>query len=154
MNLEPVGTVADRVQRVVARGDGVAGAYGGSAGGGVAGGSTSGGGAAGGMAGGPGSSGGMSGGGGGGSPMMTSSDPSMPPDANVQQSVSVMYGSPPPDASQNMRDEQKRHHSLAETRGKDWAVKQKPPRATGVRRTIRVVVRNDQLPDSAGRRDS
>jgi hypothetical protein len=69
----------------------------------------------------------------------------MPPDANAQQNVSMMYGSPPPDASQNLHDDEKRHHSLAETRGKDWALKQKPQRATAVRRTIRVVVRNDQL---------
>jgi hypothetical protein len=57
----------------------------------------------------------------------------------------MMYGTPPPDASQNMRDEEKRHHSLAETRGKDWALKQKPQRAIAVRRTIRVVVQNNQL---------
>jgi hypothetical protein len=92
--------------------------------------------------------------------MMASSDPSMPPDANTQQSASVMYGAQPPDASHNAHDDDKRHHSLAETRGKDWALKGKPPRATGVRRTIRVVVSNDQLrilpegatPTSAGGR--
>jgi hypothetical protein len=95
---------------------------------------------------------------GSGSQMMASSDPNAPPDANMQQNVSVMYGAQPPDASHNSRDDDRRHRSLAETRGKDWAVKQKPPRATGVRRTIRVVVSRDQLrilpegatPSSAG----
>jgi hypothetical protein len=81
---------------------------------------------------------------------MAMSDPNAPPDANQGGNVSMMMGSPPPDASQSFRD--KNHHSLAETRGKDWALKQKPQRATPVRRTIRVVVRDDQLtilPDDA-----
>jgi hypothetical protein len=40
----------------------------------------------------------------------------------------------------------------SQTRGKDWALRHKPGRAVPVRRTIRVVVRNDQvaiLPDAA-----
>ena len=40
---------------------------------------------------------------------------------------------------------------MAANRGKDWALKQKPPRAIPVRRTIRVTVGKDQLailPDS------
>jgi hypothetical protein len=135
-------------------GGGMAGGYGGAPGnsgggamtgsGGMAGGATSGGGM-GGNAGGAGMTSSASGMGSSGSPAMASTDPSMPPDANGQQGVSMMYGSPPPDASQNMRDDEKRHHSLAETRGKDWALKQKPQRAIAVRRTIRVVVQNNQL---------
>jgi hypothetical protein len=125
-------------------GGGMAGGYGGApGGGGIAGGA--GGGA---MAGGASSAGMSSGSGGmsgGGSPAIASADPSMPPDANAQQGVSAMYGSPPPDAFRNGRDDDKRQRSLAETRGKDWALKQKPQRAIAVRRTIRVVVQNNQL---------
>jgi hypothetical protein len=102
-----------------------------------------------------GGAGGAAGGGAGGSAMggggaMAMSDPNAPPDANQGGAVSMMMGSPPPDPSQSMHE--KSHHSLAESRGKDWALKQKPQRATPVRRTIRVVVRDDQLtiiPDDA-----
>lgn len=59
----------------------------------------------------------------------------------------MMYGSPPPDAAQNLRDNKhgKNQPSLADSRGKDWALRQKPQRATPVRRTIRVIVRDNQL---------
>ncbi len=134
-------------------GGGMAGGYGGATGDGGSGatagrggmaGATGGGGMAG-SSGGAGMTSGASGMGSSGSSAMASTDPSMPPDANGQQAVSMMYGTPPPDASQSMRDDEKRHHSLAETRGKDWALKQKPQRAIPVRRTIRVVVQNNQL---------
>jgi hypothetical protein len=59
----------------------------------------------------------------------------------------MVNATPPTAAPQNPRDadRDKSHHSVADSRGKDWAVKQKPQRATAVRRTIHVVVRQDQL---------
>lgn len=83
----------------------------------------------------------------GGPPMSAPADPNAPPDMNHPQAVSTTYGSPPPGSAPDFRDSKhgKRGPSLAETRGKDWALRQKPQRATPVRRTIRVVVREDQL---------
>lgn len=78
-------------------------------------------------------------------------DPNSPPDANGNpQGVSVMMGSPPPNAAQNSSFDSEalrnNNHTLPpEQRGKDWAVRQKSQRAVPVRRTIRVVVRQDQL---------
>ncbi len=85
-------------------------------------------------------------GGSGGSPMAPP-DPNAPPEMNQPQTVSMMYGSSPPDAAQNARENKrgKNEPSLADSRGKDWALRQKPQRATPVRRTIRVFVRDDQL---------
>ena len=60
----------------------------------------------------------------------------------------MMTGSPPPEGPPDFAGNTargKNQPSLAETRGKDWALRQKPQRATPVRRTIRVVVRQDQL---------
>lgn len=90
--------------------------------------------------------GGFGGGSGGGSPM-AAPDPNAPPGMNQPQAVSMMYGSPPPDSAQNLRDSKhgKNQPSLADSRGKDWALRQKPQRATPVRRTIRVIVRDNQL---------
>ncbi len=85
---------------------------------------------------------------GGGTPMAATSDPNAQPDANQQQNVSTMMGSPPPDGPQDFAGNAargKNQPSLAETRGNDWALRQKPQRAIPIRRTIRVVVRQDQL---------
>jgi hypothetical protein len=92
---------------------------------------------------------------GGGSPAAASADPGASPDANRQQNVSMTVGSPPRDAAPNFHEDAgrgKNQASLAEARGKDWALRQKTQRATPVRRTIRVVVRDNQLtilPDDA-----
>lgn len=122
---------------------------------------TPGGGGSSGGAGGPtagGAGGGDSMAGGSGTPTAAASDPNAPPDAaGGQQNMSVMMGSPPPNGSQNSEpgsDSARDYNSSipADTRGKDWALRQKPQRAVPIRRTIRVVVRNDQLailPDAA-----
>jgi hypothetical protein len=87
-----------------------------------------------------------------------SMDPNASPDvAGGQQNVSMMMGSPPPDAGQmNAGSTQGRDRSNpAQTRGKDWALKQKSDKSVAVRRTIRVTVREDQLtivPDAPGPR--
>jgi hypothetical protein len=68
-----------------------------------------------------------------------------------------MMGSSAPDATQNSTFDQdpkrNNNHTLPpDQRGKDWALRQKPQRAVPIRRTIRVVVRQDQLailPDQA-----
>ncbi len=77
--------------------------------------------------------------------MTASADPSAPPDSNGQRNASMMFGSPPPGASHNVHDDEKNRHSLADTRGRDWALKQKPQRTTPVRRSIRVTVGKDRL---------
>jgi hypothetical protein len=66
------------------------------------------------------------------------------------QSVSIMTGTPTQESlgradrnAGSMSDRERAN--LAETRGKDWALRQKPPRAVAVRRTIHVIVREDQL---------
>jgi TolA-binding protein len=103
---------------------------------------------------GAGSRGGSSSGGGDGQPPVDkATDKGLTPEGyQNDQSASVMAGtaapsgSPPPD----LRTE-KQKAMAAENRGKDWALKQKPPRSVPVRRTIRVTVNNDQLtilPDS------
>jgi hypothetical protein len=81
------------------------------------------------------------------------------PDAQPQPgNISVMRGSPPPDAASGGTAEGPSgahapgRGSLAQSKGKDWALGKKPPRAVPIRRTIHVVVRHDQiaiLPDNA-----
>lgn len=90
--------------------------------------------------------GGGGGGSGGDGRPMPPPDPNAPPEMNQQQGVSMTYGSSP-GSSQNLRDSKrgKNDSCIADTRGKDWALRQKPQRATPVRRTIRVIVREDQL---------
>ncbi len=105
-----------------------------------------------------GAGGSFSGSGGGGMPIAAMTDPNAPPDANGNpQSVSMMMGSPPPDGAPNSSFDSKgrrdKNHPIPpDKRGKDWAFRQKSQRAVAVRRTIRVVVRKDQLailPDGA-----
>jgi hypothetical protein len=76
----------------------------------------------------------------------------MLPDESGQPptAVSMMTGTPPTTSSDPHGDRNKFH-----PRGKDWALDRKPPRAVPIQRTIRVVVRENQiafLPDS-GRTD-
>lgn len=91
----------------------------------------------------------------GGLPMSTSDDPHAPPDPNAQRNVNMQFGAPPPDAANVAQDDPRRGKmppNLAESRGKDWALRQKAKTATPVRRTIRVVVQDDKLlilPDNA-----
>ena len=74
-----------------------------------------------------------------------------------QQNASVVAGSAAPGDSDGptrrspVRGAKKNERWRPESRGKDWALKQKPPRSIPVRRTIRVTVGKDQLailPDS------
>jgi hypothetical protein len=105
-----------------------------------------------------GAGGSFSSGGSDGPPAASEPDKSLVPDGyQGQQGASVVAGTQgPSDASgaagaSDPRSEKERAMA-AENRGKDWALKQKPPRAIPVRRTIRVTVRKDQiaiLPDSA-----
>ena len=69
-----------------------------------------------------------------------------------------MMGSPPPDggasssAPRGSAAAQRFGEVPADTRGKDWALKQKPQKSSPIRRTIRVEVRENQLailPDEA-----
>jgi hypothetical protein len=84
-------------------------------------------------------------------PAIVATDPNAPPDApGNPTNVSVMMGSPPPDSSQppqlEGRDPRDKQQVIPpEQRGKDWALHKKGPRSVPVRRTIRVVVRQDQL---------
>jgi hypothetical protein len=108
-----------------------------------------------GNAGGPG--GAFGGGGGGGGPANGVGDKNLVPDGfETQQSGSFVAGSQAPansrpsDAAPDPRSERERIMS-AEHRGKDWALRNKPPQSVPVRRSIRVSVQNDQLaimPDS------
>jgi hypothetical protein len=78
-------------------------------------------------------------------------DPNAPPElGGGQQNVSMMVGSPPPDgATSSPRDSSGARDyagpNPADTRGKDWALPQKPQRSIPVRRTIRVAVQEGQL---------
>jgi hypothetical protein len=78
-------------------------------------------------------------------------DPNAPPDApGAPTNVSVMMGSSPPEADPNAEFDpraprDKKQIVPPEHRGKDWALHKKGPRAVPVRRTIRIVVRQDQL---------
>jgi hypothetical protein len=82
----------------------------------------------------------------GGVPM--SSDPDAQPQLG---NISVMTGTPPPDAARGGTTEGASaahapgRGSLAQSKGKDWALGKKPPRAVPIRRTIHVVVRHDQI---------
>jgi hypothetical protein len=73
-----------------------------------------------------------------------------PDDPNSSKNISMMAGSPPPEAEpQNpTAEEQQQSRTRAvppQQRGKDWALRQKPDRSVPVRRPIRVVVRQNQL---------
>jgi hypothetical protein len=103
-----------------------------------------------------GAGGGVAGGGGStigsaGTSVAAMSDPNATPDASGNpQAVSVMMGSPPSDTSPNStfdaNEPRDQNRSLPpEQRGNDWALRQKPQRAVPIRRTIRVVVRENQL---------
>ena len=69
----------------------------------------------------------------------------------------MMVGSPPPDGSARSQQDpsaarDRAGATPADSRGKDWALRQKPQRSIPIRRTIRVAVREDQLtilPDDA-----
>jgi hypothetical protein len=99
----------------------------------------------------------FSGGGGGQPPSVQATDKSLTPDGyQTEQSASVMAGTPSPSessgpsAASDPRSEKEKAMAAA-NHSKDWALKQKPPRAIPVRRTIRVAVAKDQvaiLPDS------
>jgi hypothetical protein len=76
--------------------------------------------------------------------------------ADAQRSQPGMYQNPrrsKPSSEMNPAEIAERDQAdPSATRGKDWALRHKPGRAVPVRRTIRVVVRNDQLsilPDDA-----
>lgn len=99
----------------------------------------------------------FNGGGGGQSPAASVTDKSLTPDGyQSEQSATVMAGSAAPGDSNRPTSppdprSEKERKMAAENRGKDWALKQKPPRSIPVRRTIRVTVGKDQLailPDS------
>jgi hypothetical protein len=86
-------------------------------------------------------------------------DKSLLPDgyqSQEQQGGSAIAGSagPPQTGIERMEAERRAERERvmgSEHRGKDWALKQKPPKAVPVRRTIRVAVKKDQLvisPDS------
>ncbi len=129
----------------VAPADGMSGPGGSSSGGGGSGGGTAVGG------------GSNSGGGGSSPPPGSAPDKNLVPDGYQGQpgGGSFVAGSGAPSDSDgpsgpDLRSAKERAMS-AESRGKDWALKQKPPRAVPVRRTIRVSVAKDQLtimPDS------
>ena len=101
---------------------------------------------------------GSGGGGGGGSIGASGSAPAgSAPDKNLvpdgyqgQQSGSAVVGTGAPGESDggpsgpDLRSAREKAMS-AESRGKDWALKQKPPRSVPVRRTIRVTVAKDKL---------
>lgn len=88
---------------------------------------------------------------GSGMPAVATTDPNAQPDSpGTSTSVSAMMGSPPPDADPNAQFDprgprDKNQIVPPEHRGKDWALNKKGPRAVPVRRTIRVVVRDDQV---------
>ena len=139
------------------------GSFGGSPSGGSAGGGSGGG--ASGMSGGSpmaGSAGGAGAMANGGVASSTSGsmDPNASPDAaGGQQNVSMMMGSAPPVAppmsSASSSVPSRDRSNPSQTRGKDWALKQKSEKSVAVRRTIRVTVREDQLailPDAPGPR--
>ena len=70
------------------------------------------------------------------------------PTPTDQQNASVMLGSPPPDASQSFRDDGQRQEPpvvLPNRAARTGLSRQKPQRAMPIRRTIRVVVRDNQL---------
>jgi hypothetical protein len=104
-----------------------------------------------------GAGGSVSSGGNGQPPSVKATDKSLTPDGyQNEQGASVMAGSPAPrdsndpHAASDPRSEKERVMA-AENHGKDWALKQKPPRSIPVRRTIHVSVGKDQiaiLPDS------
>jgi hypothetical protein len=76
-----------------------------------------------------------------------SSDPDQPQPGNV----SIMAGSPSPDSAGGAQGGAlSGGHSIGRgdlslSKGKDWAIGKKPPRAVPIRRTIHVVVRQDQI---------
>jgi len=89
---------------------------------------------------------------------VAASDPDAPPElGGQQQNISVMMGSPPagspPSGPRQRGSASQRFGEVpADTRGKDWALRQKPQKSSPIRRTIRVEVREDQLailPDGA-----
>jgi hypothetical protein len=104
-----------------------------------------------------GAGGSISSGGSGGSPSGSLPDKNLVPDGyQAQQGGSVVAGadgsSDAGAAGASAPRSEKERAMAAENRGKDWALKQKPPRAIAIRRTIRVTVRKDELailPDSA-----
>jgi hypothetical protein len=74
------------------------------------------------------------------------------PDQQLQPgNFSVVTRSPPPDAAGGTSNgvpngvHAAGSGSLAQSKGKDWALGKKPPRAVPIRRTIHVVVRQDQI---------
>jgi hypothetical protein len=77
----------------------------------------------------------------------------LPGDSEQQpNSFSAMSGSPPPESMPGIYDEEaaraKQRPSqadLSQSRGKDWALGKKPQRAVPIRRTINVVVRQNQI---------
>jgi hypothetical protein len=92
----------------------------------------------------------------GATPTGSAPDKNLVPDGyQGQQDVSVMAGSAAAasDGATAVPDKrtEKERAMAAQNRGKDWALRQKPPRAIPVRRTIHVSVAKDQiaiLPDS------
>jgi hypothetical protein len=89
-------------------------------------------------------------------PSAQATDKSLTPDGyQNEQGATVMAGTAGPGDSHgptapDLRSE-KEKAMAAQNRGKDWALKQKPPRSIPVRRTIRVTVDKDRLailPDS------
>ena len=87
--------------------------------------------------------------------MSAGGDPTTASGQSSQQTVDAQLDAAPPAASDGSQpgidytNAKTRHGkpptSLAESRGKDWALRQKPNRATPVRRTIRVAVQEDKL---------
>ncbi|MCC7475498.1 MAG: hypothetical protein IT425_08890 [Pirellulales bacterium] len=78
----------------------------------------------------------------------TASDLGAPTETNSPRNVSVMAGGTPAGPGYydaNAESNKRIITSMADSRGNDWALRQKPQHATPVRRTIRIVVRNDQL---------
>lgn len=93
-----------------------------------------------------------------GGPPPSSVDKNLVPDGyqTTPGGAAVMMGSSPPAGAAadhtDQRSERERMRAV-ENRGKDWALRNKPPRAVAVQRTIRVDVNRAQLavhPDSAG----
>jgi hypothetical protein len=84
-------------------------------------------------------------------PAVAMTDPNAPQDASgTPNNVSVMMGSPHSEAGRDPRFDagaSRDNNQILppEHRGKDWALHKKGPRAVPVRRTIRVIVHQDQL---------
>jgi hypothetical protein len=85
----------------------------------------------------------------GGIQLREPSDATSPDADNATKNVSVMMGASAPADPASAFDSaapRDRNRTIPpDQRGKDWAVRQKPQRAVAVRRTIRVVVRQNQL---------